>query len=257
MQLTNLAGVIATIILALWLSQKFLRRGSPDQAVGTGSVCLLAVVMFGITWFFLLMSSWVGHTAYDLATKPTYTATVIGFEAREGMTDDHGNRGEPAYVPKVRFTDAQGKDVELLSSIATGGDPPVLGSTLTIVYAAGDEVALEKSVAALSLMVIACFGLFCAGFGLCAFVAYACGADMRRFKALFGKFVTWTFFLAIFGMAAALGYAVYEYFFMGNPKGLPAGIAGLCVFFELSLLSVCYILLRGIIAGAGTRADTK
>ena len=249
MQLTS-AGVVflassATFLAAaVWLGRRVSRRSSGKK----GGSALIVIVIFALLALFVPFTYWTGQALYALATKPSYSATVVGHtsELRDyEEKDSHGRtvRGQRLmHTAQVRFNGPDGETLELPNSVAST-DVPREGSRLTVVYAPGDRSATELSPRSVGLWLGACVMLFILGYFLWATVWYALGRPMAGVAA-FGTMFLFRIFLPGISllMALTLGYVALKYFALGNPDGYPLWVAAMCALFTLALLPLLMTL---------------
>lgn len=250
MQLTS-AGVIflassATFLAAaVWLGRRVSRR---SQGGKKGGSALLVVVIFAMLALFVPFTYWTGQALYALATKPSYSATVVGYTSELRDYEDKDSNGRTVrgqrlmHTAQVRFAGPDGAPLELPNSVAST-DVPREGSRLTVVYAPGDRVATERSARSVGLWLGACVMLFILGYCLWAAVWYALGYPMAGVQA-FGMAFLFRFLLPgiTLLMTLALGYVVFKYFALGNPDGYPLWVAAMCTLFTLGLLPLLVTL---------------
>ncbi|KQU80988.1 MULTISPECIES: hypothetical protein [unclassified Rhizobacter] len=230
---------------AIWLGRGVSRRIRP----GTGTNVLVVVILFAVIALFVPFSYWAGQALYSLATKPRYSATVVGYtsEYRDYQEKDSRDRTvvrqRLMHTAHVRFVGPDGEPVELPSSVASS-EIPVEGAQVTVVYAPGDRVAAELSARSVGLWLGASVMLFMLGYCLWAAVWYAMGRPMAGVAAFGMAFVFRALLPGItLLMMLALGYAALKYFALGNPDGYPLWVACLCTLFTLALLPLLVTLL--------------
>ena len=249
MQLTSagvtfLASSATFLAAAVWLGRRVSRRSQP----GRGNSTLLAIIIFALIALFVPFTYWTGQALYALATKPSYSATVVGHtsELRDYEEKDSSGRtvrGQRLmHTAQVRFTGPEGETLDLSNSVAST-DVPREGSRLTVVYAPGDNHATELSPRSLGLWLGACVMLFILGYCLWATIWYALGRPMAGVAA-FGAIFLFRIFLPGVSllMALTLGYIALKYFALGNPDGYPLWVACLCTLFTLALLPLLVTL---------------
>ena len=251
MQLTDaghifLAASAASLVAAFGLGRRMSRRMQP----GKGTNAFLVIVLFAMIALFVPFTFWTSQSLYHLGTKPSYSATVVGHTSEYREYDEKDSNGRTVrrerlmHTPQVRFTGPEGETVELPSSVASSS-VPVDGETLTVVYAPGDPVAAELSARSVGLWLGAGVMLFFLGYCLWAAVWYGMGRPMAG-VATFGTTVLFRFLLpgVTLLMTAALGYAAFKYFAMGNPDGFPFWVGALCALFTLGLLPLLVTLFK-------------
>lgn len=251
MQLTTagqifLAASAASLGAAFWLGRRVSRRMQP----GKGTSSFMVIVLFTMITLFVPFTYWTGQSLYALATKPSYSATIVGYTSEYRDYDEKDANGRSVrrkrlmHTPQVRFSGPDGAPVELPSSVASSGIP-VEGELLTVVYTPGDRVAAELSARSVGLWLGAGVMLFILGYCLWAAVWYGMGRPMAGVAA-FGTTFLFRFFLpgVTLLMTAALGYAAFKYFALGNPDGFPLWVGALCTLFTLALLPLLVTLLK-------------
>jgi hypothetical protein len=229
---------------AVWLGRRVSQRIRP----GTGGSALLVVIIFALIALFVPFSYWTGQALYSLATKPSYSATVVGYtsEYRDYQEKDSRDRTVTRqrlmHTAQVRFAGPDGEPLELPSSVAST-EVPLEGTQLRVVYAPGDRVAAELSARSVGLWLGASVMLFILGYCLWATVWYALGHPMKGVAA-FGMTFLFRFLLPgiTLLMALALGYSALKYFVFGNPDDYPLWVACLCTLFTLALLPLLVML---------------
>jgi hypothetical protein len=252
MQLTTagqavLASSAAFLAAALWLGKRVSQRLQP----GKGTSTMVVIIVFALLALFVPFSYWAAQALYALATKPSYSATVVGHTSEYRDYDEKDANGRDVtrrvlmHTARVRFIGPAGEPLDLPSSIASA-EVPVNGAQIKVVYAPGDRVASELSARSVGLWLGACVMLFILGYCLWATVWYALGHPMEGVRA-FGSAFLLRFFVpgATLLMTLALGYPVYKYFALGNPDGYPLWVAGLCTLFVIALLPLLVALIRG------------
>lgn len=248
-----LASSVAFLAAAVWLARRVSQRIRPGQ----GTSKLLVLIIFAVIALFVPFSYWTGQALYALATKPSYSATVVGHtsEYRDYEKKDASGRtvrGQHlVHTAQVRFTGPAGESLELPNSVASG-EVPVEGSQLTVVYAPGDRIATERSLRSVGLWLAAGVMLFILGYCVWATVWYALGHPMGGVHA-FGMAFLFRFFLpgVTLLMVLALGYPALKYFVLGNPDGYPLWVACLCILFTVALLPLLVSLLTRRVARSG------
>lgn len=251
MQLTTagqifVASAAASLIAALWLGRRVSRRLQP----GKGSSTFIVIVLFSMIALFVPFTYWTSQALYALATKPSYSAIVVGHTSEYRDYDEEDSNGRKVrrtrlmHTPQVRFTGPDGALVELPSSVASSS-VPVNGEQLTVVYAPGDRVASELSARSVGLWLGACVMLFILGYFLWAAFWYSMGYAMAGVVA-FGMAFLFRLFLpgVTLLMTAALGYPAIKYFALGNPDGYPHWVGWVCALFTLALLPLLVTLLK-------------
>jgi hypothetical protein len=241
------AVAIASLGCAYWLGRGVSQRTKP----GGGTSIFLVVVLFFLIALAVPLSYFVGQAVFDLATKPRYSASVVGHTSRledyeyKDSNDRTVRSKRWMHVATVRFTGPQGEPVELPSSISSTAIPK-LESPMTVVYMPGDSVASELSVRSVGLLLGGAVMLFILGYFLWVAVWYAMGKPMQGVSdfggALFFKFLLPCVTLL---MMAAMAYAAMKYFFLGNPDEFPLWVAIMCTFFTLCLLPLVIQLFKG------------
>ena len=250
MALTS-AGQIFLACSAVFLGAAYgLGRGvSRRLRPGKRTSVLLVIIFFTMISLFVPFTWWTGQALFALATKPIYSATVVGHTSELRDYEEKDSRGRTVrgqrlmHTAQVRFLGPDGAWLELPNSVASG-DEPVDGSGLKVVYAPGDRVATEFSVRSVGLWLGASVMLFILGYFLWAAVWYAMGRPMEGVRD-FGMAFLFRFLLpgVTSLMAAALGYTALKYFALGNPDGHPLWVACLCTLFTLALLPLLVTLL--------------
>ena len=229
---------------AIWLGRRVSQRVQP----GKGTSTLMVVILFALIALFVPFTYWTGQALYAFATKPSYSATVVGYTSEYRDYEEKDSSGRTVrgqrlmHTAQVRFTGPEGESLELPSSVAST-DEPVEGSLLTVVYAPGDRVAAELSVRSVGLWLGAGVMLFILGYFIWAAVWYALGHPMERVWA-FGIAFLFRFLLpsVTLLMALALGYVAVKYFVLGNPDDFPLWVACMCTLFTLALLPLLFRL---------------
>jgi hypothetical protein len=251
MQLTTagqifLAGSAASLGAAFWLGRRVSRRLQPDK----GTSVFIVIVLFALIALFVPFTYWTGQALYGFATKPNYSATIVGHTSEYREYDEEDSNGRKVrrtrlmHTPQVRFTGPDGALVELPSSVASSG-VPVNGERLTVVYVPGDTVASELSARSVGLLLGAGVMLFILGYCLLAAVWYSMGHNMEG-VAHFGMVFLFRFFLPgiTLLMTVALGYPAIKYFALGNPDDYPRWVGWLCTLFALALLPLLVTLFK-------------
>jgi hypothetical protein len=230
---------------SVWVGRRVSRRLRP----GAGTNVLVVAIIFALIALFVPFSYWTGQALYSLATKPRYSATVVGHtsEYRDYQEKDSRDRTVTRqrlmHTAQVRFVGPDGESLELPSSVAST-EVPLEGAALTVVYAPGDRVAAELSARSVGLWLGASVMLFILGYCLWATVWYALGHPMKGVAA-FGMGFLFRFLLPgiTLLMVLALGYSALKYFALGNPDDHPLWVACLCTLFTLALLPLLVTLL--------------
>jgi len=77
-------------------------------------------------------------------------------------------------------------------------------------------------------------------------IAYGMNREVKPYKA-FASFLIFrvTLTLGTMAMFAMLSYAVFAYFFLGNPRDLPVWVVAICGLFSVCLLPLIYHILTG------------
>lgn len=250
MQLTS-AGIVflassATFLAAaVWLGRRASQR---SQGGKKGSSALLVIIIFALLALFVPFTYWTGQALYALATKPSYSATVVGHTSELRDYEEKDSNGRTVrgqrlmHTAQVRFTGPEGKTLELSNSVAST-EIPNEGARLKVVYAPGDRVATELSPRSVGLRLGACVMLFILGYFLWATLWYALGRPMAGVAA-FGAMFLFRIFLPGVSllMALTLGYVALKYFALGNPDGYPLWVAAMCALFTLALLPLLVTL---------------
>ena len=239
-----LASSAAFLAAAVWLARRVSQRMRP----GKGTSKLLVLIIFAVIALFVPFSVWTGQALYSLATKPSYSATVVGHTSELRDYEEKDSNGRTVrgqrlmHTAQVRFTGPAGEPLELPNSVASG-DVPVEGSQLTVVYTPGDRIATELSARSVGLWLAAGVMLFILGYCLWAMVWYGLGHPMEGVHA-FGMTFLFRFFLPgiTLLMVLALGYPAIKYFALGNPDDYPLWVACLCTLFTLALLPLLVTL---------------
>lgn len=238
---------------AYWVGRRVSQRSQPDKGTST----LVVIIIFALIALFVPFSYWTGQALYALATKPSYSATVVGHTSElrdyeEKDSDGRTVRGKRLmHAAQVRFTGPDGVSLELSSTVAST-EIPIEGAKLTVVYAPGDSAAAELSARTVGLWLGASVMLFILGYCLWATVWYALGHPMDGVHA-FGMAFLFRFFLPgiTLLMTLALGYPAFKYFALGNPDDYPLWVACLCTLFTLALLPLLVTLLTPNKSGRG------
>jgi hypothetical protein len=249
MQLTTagqifLAASAASLVSAYWLGRRVSRRLQP----GKGTNAFIVIVLFSMIALFAPFTYWTGQALYGLATKPSYSATVVGHTSEYRDYDEEDSNGRRVrrtrlmHTAQLNFIGPDGALVTLPSSVASSG-VPIDGDRLTVVYVPGDTVASELSARSIGLWLGACVMLFILGYCLWATVWYSMGHAMEGVVA-FGMAFLFRFLLPVVTMlmTAAMGYAAFKYFALGNPDGFPPWVGWLCTLFTLALLPLLVAL---------------
>ncbi|SDO75588.1 hypothetical protein SAMN05216303_102274 [Rhodoferax sp. OV413] len=239
-----LASSAAFLAAAVWVARRVSQRMRP----GEGTSKLLVLIIFAVIALFVPFSYWTGQALYSLATKPSYSATVVGHTSEYRDYEEKDSNGRTVrgqrlmHTAQVRFTGPAGELLELPNSVASG-DVPVEGSQLTVVYTPGDRIATELSARSVGLWLAAGVMLFILGYCLWAMVWYGLGHPMEGVHA-FGMAFLFRFFLpgVTLLMVLALGYPAIKYFVLGNPDDYPLWVACLCTLFTLALLPLLVLL---------------
>ncbi|MHA3983891.1 xanthine permease [Acinetobacter venetianus] len=256
MQLTH-AGQIFLIVFAIlcvWsfaLTRLWLKRLANNRQSSKLEFTYLFAVVFSISALFFPFSYWVSQAVYDLATKPTYDAKIVSYNSEwvdTERTDSNGRKYRTQtlmHTAQVQFKDQHNKIITIDNSIRSG-DAPIIGDHLTVVYKDGDHNAQEKSWRSILLFAAAVFMLFILGFVLLMIIAYGMNREMKPYKA-FASFLIFrvTLTLGTMAMFAMLSYAVFAYFFLGNPRDLPVWVVAICGLFSVCLLPLIYHILTG------------
>lgn len=229
---------------AYWLGRRVSQRSQP----GKGTSTLVVIILFTLIALFVPFTYWTGQALYALATKPSYSATVVGYTSElrdyeEKDSRDRLVRGQRLmHTAQVRFIGPDGVPLELSSTVAST-EIPVEGAKLTVVYAPGDRAAAELSPRTVGLWLGASVMLFILGYCLWATAWYAMGRPMEGVHA-FGMAFLFRVFLPGVSllMALALGYVALKYFVLGNPDNYPLWVACLCTLFTLALLPLLVTL---------------
>jgi hypothetical protein len=251
MQLTNAGQIFVAasamgLVAAIWLGRRVSQRLQP----GKGTSIFIVIVLFSMIALFAPFTYWTGQALYGLATKPSYSATVVGYTSEYRDYDEEDSNGRKVrrtrlmHTPQVRFAGPDGIQVELPSSVSSSG-VPVEGELLTVVYAPGDTVAAELSARSVGLWLGAGVMLFFLGYCLWAAHWYGMGRPMAGVAA-FGTTFLFRFLLpgVTLLMTAALGYGAFKYFALDNPDGFPFWVGALCTLFTLALLPLLMVLFR-------------
>jgi hypothetical protein len=239
------AVTAGSLLVAIGLGRRVSERLKP----GGGTDKFLVLVIFTMTALFAPFSYWTGKALFHLATKPSYSAMVVGYTSAYQDYDEKNANGDTVsgqrlmHTARVRFDGPNGEPVDLPSSVAST-DIPIEESTLRVVYKPGDTVAAELSARSVGLLLAAGVMLLILGYGLGGFFWYAMGRSMKGYRALGTAFmlrvllpgVTLLFMLA-------LAYVPLSYFALGNPDRHPLVLACLAGFFALALLPVVLKLL--------------
>ena len=239
-----LASSVVFLAAAYWVGRRVSQRLRPEEGTST----LVVVIIFSLIALFVPFSYWTGEALYSLATKPRYSATVVGHTSEYRDYEKEDSRGRRVrgqrlmHTAQVRFAGPDGGTLELSSSVAST-EVPVEGSQLTVVYAPGDRVAAELSARTVGLWLAAGVMLFILGYCLWGTVWYGLGHPMEGVLA-FGMAFLFRFLLPVVSslMALALGYVAIKYFALGNPDGYPLWVACLCTLFTLALLPLLFTL---------------
>ncbi len=239
-----LASSAACLAAAVWLG----RRVSQRTGGGAGTSTLVVAILFALIALFVPFSYWTGQALYALASKPSYSATVVGYTSayRDYTEKDSRDRSVTVqrlvHTAQVRFAGPEGALLELPSSVAST-EVPVKGAALTVVYAPGDRVAAELSARSVGLWLGASAMWFILGYCLWATMWYALGRPMAGVQA-FGMALLFRFLLPGITvlMTLALGYPALKYFAFGNPDGYPLWVACVCTLFTLALLPLLVAL---------------
>ncbi|MEB3753976.1 xanthine permease [Acinetobacter sp. MD2(2019)] len=155
----------------------------------------LFAVVFSISAIFFPFSYWVTQAIYNLSTKPTYTGRIVSYTSEWVKTErtDSNNRSytvdELRHTAQVTFTDKD-HQIHTLDNSINSTAIPVVGDSITIVYAQGDQRVAEKSIRSFILYFAASFMLFILGFILIAIIAYGLNRDMTTYIARLKKFTT-------------------------------------------------------------------
>ena len=235
-----LASSAAFLAAAVWVGRRVSQRIRP----GEGTSKLLVLIIFAVIALFVPFSYWTGQALYSLATKPSYSATVVGYTSEYRDYEEKDSNGRTVrgqrlmHTAQVRFTGPAGEPLELPNSVASG-EVPVEGAQLTVVYTQGDRVATELSARSVGLWLAAGVMLFILGYCLWAMVWYGLGHPMEGVHAFLFRFFLPGITLL---MVLALGYPAIKYFVLGNPDGYPLWVACLCTLFTLALLPLLVLL---------------
>lgn len=256
MQLTYAGQVFLVVvaILCVWsfvLTKFWLKRLAKNRDSSKFEFAYLFVVVFSISALFFPFSYWVSQAVYDLATKPTYDAKIVSYSSEwvdTERTDSNGRKYKTKtlmHTAQVQFKDNQNRTLVLDNSVRSG-DVPMVGDHIQVVYETDDQSAQEKSWRSMLLFAAALFMLFILGFILLMIIAYGMNREMKPYKA-FASFLIFrvTLTLGTMAMFAMLSYAVFAYFFLGNPRDLPVWVVAICGFFALCLLPLIYHILTG------------
>lgn len=251
MQLTHagqifLAASAASLCAAIWLGRRVSRRMQP----GKGTSKFIVLVLFTMITLFAPFTYWTSQSLYALATKPSYSATIVGYTSEYRDYDEEDSNGRTVrrkrlmHTPQVRFTGPDGAPVELYSSVSSSG-VPVEGELLRVVYTPGDTVAAELSARSVGLWLGAGVMLFILGYFLWAAHWYGMGLPMAGVAA-FGATFLFRFLLPCVTllMTAALGYTAFKYFALDNPDGFPLWVGVMCTVFTLALLPLLVTLFK-------------
>lgn len=249
MELTDAGQILLAccalfLAAAVWLGRRVSRRLHPGQ----GTSILVVLILFSLIALFVPFTYWSGQALHAMATKPSYSATVVGFTSEYRDYEEKDSNGRTVrgqrlmHTAQVRFTGTDGALIELPNDVAST-EVPVEGTQLTVVYAPGDKVATELSARAIGLWLGAGVMLFILGYCLWATVWYALGYPMRG-VADFGMAFLFRVFLpgVTLLLALALGYTALKYFVLGNPDEYPLWVACLCTLFTLALLPLLVAL---------------
>jgi hypothetical protein len=230
------------IALSLLLTRSVVRRMSPHEAPGCMTYGFTGLILTFMMVFVLTFSITISQSIYGFFVKPKYQATVISFSSQWEEREDKDSNGRRTkrrvlmHRPTVRFLDREGKTVTLETDISSGAEP-VIGEKIKVVYAPGDSVAHELSLASIGLLFGAFLMLFIIGIILVGAIQYARGADMSGIRNFGIGFVMK--FLFPFGMLfllSGMGYALWQNF--AGKKDMPGWAVGVCGFFCLTLLLV-------------------
>ena len=256
MQLTYAGQVFLVVvaILCVWsfvLTKFWLKRLAKNRDSSKFEFAYLFVVVFSVSSLFFPFTYWVSQAIYSLATKPSYDAKIVSYSSElvdTERTDSNGRKYRTQtlmHTAQVQFKDQHNKTITIDNSIRSG-NAPIIGDHLTVVYKDGDHNAQEKSWRSMLLFAAALFMLFILGFILLMIIAYGMNREMKPYKA-FASFLIFrvTLTLGTMAMFAMLSYAVFAYFFLGNPRDLPVWVVAICGFFALCLLPLIYHILTG------------
>ena len=256
MQLTYAGQVFLVVvaILCVWsfvLTKFWLKRLAKNRDSSKFEFAYLFVVVFSVSSLFFPFTYWVSQAIYSLATKPSYDAKIVSYSSElvdTERTDSNGRKYRTQtlmHTAQVQFKDQHNKTITIDNSIRSG-NAPIIGDHLTVVYKDGDHNAQEKSWRSMLLFAAALFMLFILGFILLMIIAYGMNREMKPYKA-FASFLIFrvTLTLGTMAMFAMLSYAVFAYFFLGNPHDLPVWVVAICSFFSLCLLPLIYHILTG------------
>ncbi len=236
----------ASLVSAIWLGRRVSQRMKP----GSGASIFLVVVIFVMITLFVPLSYFIGQAMYDLATKPSYSATVVSYTSKLEDYDEKNSDGRTVrgkrlmHVASVRFIGPDGEPVVLPSSVSSSAIPE-LGSPMKVVYVPGDSTASELSVRSVGLLLGGAVMMFVLGYFLWAMCWYAMGKPMQGVSD-FGTVFFFKFFLPCVTLLMMVGmaYPAVKYFFLGNPDEYPLWVASLCAFFPLALLPLAIQLLK-------------
>ncbi|HCX80354.1 MAG: hypothetical protein A3E00_16355 [Curvibacter sp. RIFCSPHIGHO2_12_FULL_63_18] len=250
MQLTSagvtfLASSATFLAAAIWLGRRVSQRSQGGKKDGSA---LLVIIIFALIALFVPFTYWTGQALYDLATKPSYSATVVGHTSELRDYEEKDSNGRTVrgqrlmHTAQVRFVGPDGETLELSNSVAST-EIPNEGARLTVVYAPGDRSATELSPRSVGLWLGACVMLFILGYFLWATIWYALGRPMAGVSSFGATFLLRVFLPGVsLLMALTLGYVALKYFALGNPDGYPLWVACLCTLFTLALLPLLVTL---------------
>lgn len=256
MQLTYAGQVFLVVvaILCVWsfvLTKFWLKRLAKNRDSSKFEFAYLFVVVFSVSSLFFPFTYWVSQAIYSLATKPSYDAKIVSYSSewvdteRTDSNDRKYRTQTLMHTAQMQFKDQHNKTITIDNSIRSD-NAPIIGDHLTVVYKDGDHNAQEKSWRSMLLFAAALFMLFILGFILLMIIAYGMNREMKPYKA-FASFLIFrvTLTLGTMAMFAMLSYAVFAYFFLGNPRDLPVWVVAICGFFSLCLLPLIYHILTG------------
>lgn len=227
------AFVILVLVFSVWLTYKFVQKTRDKESDTTGcfTYSIIFMLVFALSLFFFGVLGGTIKKIYNYFSLPRYEAIVI-----DKQESPSSSRGGTTYYHKVRFTDNEGKKLEILTDTASS-TPKGIGTKITIGYQHGMEKADEFSRFKLFLLAGGSLIGLLGGYCLLFVLLFVLGKDISKVRS-FGENVFQYFFFPIIllGFSGMFIYVLYEHF-MGLREDLPLWVVILLCLLSLGFSS--------------------
>jgi len=236
-------AIISSIILSILVIYRLREeKAQTNEKIGCFIAGAPVITTFICILFFPFLMHFLQSTT-SYIVSPIYTATIVDVKSYTSISaNSRGSGNNFMHIAIVEFTDKNGKKIRADNNLSSG-DEPKIGEKITISYNNG--TLQEVSFTAFAIIIGLSLLLILLGFCLTLIINYALYKKNDTLLRRGAKTLVYIILpLVVLIFFIVLTYSVIQYFLGNNPQ-MTGFIAGLFIFFCISLLIVIitYIMM--------------